>query len=179
MTFFVQMLAHTPPYVFFLLAYLVWQGMLSLRPRQTPVWRMLIVPAAFTVTGLLLLLLRPSGGILPMAAWLGGLGAFVPLGLVSGPRIVGVDRQTGRVMRAGSPVPLLRNLLVFASQYAIAVALVLHPQAQANLTVVGHVVSGSCVGYFLGWTLAFWRRYRAARDVAPTGLSYQRAELEN
>jgi hypothetical protein len=80
MTFFVQMLAHTPPYVFFLLAYLVWQGMLSLRPRQTPVWRMLIVPAAFTVTGLLLLLLRPSGGILPMAAWLGGLGALVPLG---------------------------------------------------------------------------------------------------
>jgi hypothetical protein len=82
-------------------------------------------------------------------------------------------------MRAGSPVPLLRNLLVFASQYAIAVALVLHPQAQANLTVVGHVVSGSCVGYFLGWTLAFWRRYRVARDVASTGLSYQRAELEN
>ena len=114
-----------------------------------------------------------------MMAWLGGLAAFVPLGLVSGPRIVGVDRQTGRVTRSGSPVPLLRNLLVFASQYAIAVALVLHPQAQANLTVVGHVVSGSCVGYFLGWTLAFWRRYRAARDVAPTGLSYQRAELEN
>lgn len=113
-----------------------------------------------------------------MAAWLGGLGAFVPLGLVSGPRIVGVDRQTGCAMRAGSPVPLLRNLLVFASQYAIAVAL-LHPQAQANLTVVGHVVSGSCVGYFLGWTLALWRRYRAARDVALTGLSYQRAELEN
>jgi hypothetical protein len=30
MTFFVQMLAHTPPYVFFLLAYLVWQGAVGL-----------------------------------------------------------------------------------------------------------------------------------------------------
>jgi hypothetical protein len=37
MTFFVQMLAHTPPYVFFLLAYIVWQGVRSLRPRRRPV----------------------------------------------------------------------------------------------------------------------------------------------
>jgi hypothetical protein len=130
---------------------------------------MLIVPAAFTATGLLLLLLRPSGGILPMTAWLGGLLAFVPLGLVTGPRILGVDRRTGLVTRAGSPVPLLRNLLVFVSQYAIAVALVLHLQAQASLTVVKHVVSGTSVGYFLGWTISFRRRYRAARDVALTG----------
>jgi hypothetical protein len=169
MTFFVHMLARTPSYVFLLLAYLVWQGILSLRPRQTPIWRVLIVPAIFTATGLLLLLLRPSSGILAMMAWVAGLAGFVPLGLVSGPRILGVDRQTGRVTRAGSPVPLLRNLLVFASQYAIAVAIVLHPQAQANLTLVGHVVSGTSIGYFLGWTITFWRRYRAATDVAPTG----------
>lgn len=169
MTFFAQMLAHTPPYVFFLFAYLVWQGVLSLRARRQPAWRMLIVPAVFTTTGLLLLILRPSGGILPMTAWLGGLVAFVPLGLVTGPRILEVDRRTGRVTRAGSPVPLLRNLLVFVLQYSIAVALVLHPQAQASLIVVGHAVSGASVGYFLGWTIALRRRYRAARDVALRG----------
>jgi len=43
-TFVVQMLSHTPPYVFVLLAYLVWQGLLSLRTRRRAVWRMLIVP---------------------------------------------------------------------------------------------------------------------------------------
>jgi hypothetical protein len=80
MTFFVQMLVHTPPYVFLLLAYFVWQGVLSLRPRQRPVWRMLIVPTAFTATGLLRLLLRPSGGILPLTAWLGGGGGLRPTG---------------------------------------------------------------------------------------------------
>ena len=34
MTFVVQMLADTPPYAFVLLAYLVWQGVRSLRPRH-------------------------------------------------------------------------------------------------------------------------------------------------
>jgi len=74
-TFVVQMLAHTPPYVFVLLAYLVWQGVLSLRTRRRTVWRMLIVPGLFMATGLLLLVLRPSGGTLPMAAWFVGLAA--------------------------------------------------------------------------------------------------------
>jgi len=103
-----------PPYVFVLLAYLVWQGVLPLRTGRRAVWRMLIVSSLFTATGLLLLVLRPSGGILPMAAWLLALVAFVPLGLVTGPRLLAVDRGRGRLTRAGSPVPLVRNLLLFA-----------------------------------------------------------------
>ena len=169
MTFVVQMLAHTPPYVFVLLAYLVWQGVLSLWTRRRAVWRMLIVPGFFIATGLLLLVLRPSGGILPMAAWFLGLAAFVPLGLVTGPRLLAVDRGKGRVTLAGSPVPLVRNLLVFAAQYAIAVAFVRHPEARTSLVVAGHAVSGTSMGYFIGWTIAFRRLYRATQDAARTG----------
>ena len=100
MTFVVQMLAHTPPYVFVLLAYLIWQGALALRTRQRSVWRLLNVPVLFTATGLSLLVLRPLGGTLPMAAWLAGLAAFAPLGLVTGPRLLAVDRAS-----MGSPSP--------------------------------------------------------------------------
>lgn len=60
MIFVVQMLAHTPLYVFVLLAYLVWQGVLSLRTRRQSVWRMLIVPVVFIASGLLLLEPRAS-----------------------------------------------------------------------------------------------------------------------
>ena len=52
-----------------------------------------------------------------MVGWLVGLVAFVPLGLLTGPRLLGVDRTSGRVIRAGSPVSLVRNLLIFAAQY--------------------------------------------------------------
>jgi hypothetical protein len=168
MTFVVHMLAHTPLYVFVLFAYIVWQGVLSLRTRRRAVWRMLIVPGLFTTTGLLLLVLR-TGGTLPMVAWFAGLAAFIPLGLVTGPCLLAVDSGSGRVTRAGSPVSLVRNLLVFAAQYGIAVALFRHPEAQAGLALAGHMVSGTSVGYFIGWTIAFRRRYRATRDAARTG----------
>jgi hypothetical protein len=164
MTFFVQMLAHTPPYVFVLLAYLIWQGVQSLRTRRLPIWRMLIVPGLFEATGLLLLVLRPSSDIMPMAAWLVGLVAFAPLGFVTGPRLLAVERTS--VIRAGSRVSLVRNLLVFGAQYGIAVALFRHPEAHASLTVAGHAVSGTSVGYIIGWTIAFRRRYLARRNAA-------------
>jgi hypothetical protein len=160
------MLAHTPVYVCVLFAYLVWQGVLSLRTRRRAMWRMLIVPGLFIATGLLLLVPRPSSGTLPVVAWLLGLVAFVPLGLVTGPRVVAVDRGRGWVTRAGSPVPLVRNLLVFAAQYGIAVAVFRHPEAQAILAVAAHRVSGTSVGYFIGWTIAFRHRYRETKDAS-------------
>ena len=109
MAFVVRMLAHNPPYVLVLLAYLVWQGVLSLRTRWLPIWRMLIVPGLFEITALLLLVLRPSGDILPIAVSLVGLAASVPLGFGTGPRLLTVECMS--VTRAGSPVSPARNLL--------------------------------------------------------------------
>jgi hypothetical protein len=99
-----------------------------------------------------------------------GLAAFIPLGLVTGPRLLAVDRGRGLGTQAGSPVSLVRNLLVFAAQYGIAVALFRHPEAQPSLALAGHTVSSASVGYFIGWTIAFWRRYRTTQDAARTGL---------
>jgi membrane protein DedA with SNARE-associated domain len=124
----------------------------------------------FIATGLLLLVLRPSDGILPMIGLLFGLVAFVPLGLLTGPRLLAVDCTSGRVTRAGSPVSLVRNLLIFAAQYGIAVALFRHPEAQTSLAAAGHAVSGASIGYFIGWTIAFRRRYRAAPTAAGSAL---------
>jgi hypothetical protein len=166
MTFVGHMLAHTPSYVFVLLAYLVWQGVRSLRTRRQSVWRMLLLPSLFIASGLLLLVLRPSGAIPAMAAWLAGLAAFVPLGLTTGPRILAVDRTSGVVTRAGSAVSLVRNLVVFGAQYAIAVTVALHPDAKASLAIAGHAVSGTSVGYFIGWMIALRNRYRTAPDAA-------------
>ncbi len=164
MTFVVQMSAHTPRSVFVLLGYLIWQGVLSLRSHRLAVWRMLIVPGLFEGTGLRLLVLRQSSDIMPIAAWLIGSVAFVPLGLATGPRLLAVDR-TG-VTRAGSPVSLVRNLLVFGAQYGIAVAHFLHPEEHVGLTIARHTNSGASVGNFVGWMIAFRRRHRGARDAA-------------
>ncbi|WP_008546167.1 DUF6622 family protein [Bradyrhizobium sp. CCGE-LA001] len=47
-----QVLIHTPPWVWVLLAYLVWQGVQALQPRTTPIWRALVLPVVFIVWGM-------------------------------------------------------------------------------------------------------------------------------
>lgn len=162
MSFILAALSHTPVYVWALLAYLVWQGALSLRPREQSVPRMLIVPAIFAATGLLLIVREPAGGRPPLLAWAGGAALLVPVGLATGPVLLGVDRHRRLITRAGSTVPLARNLVLFTLQYGLAVATALRPEDRPWLTLAGHAVSGASIGYFAGWAVTFRRRYRAA-----------------
>src|SRR3954452_2800905 len=48
----IAILANTPPWVFALLALLIWQGCMALRPSSQPLARMLIIPAVFFLMGL-------------------------------------------------------------------------------------------------------------------------------
>jgi hypothetical protein len=152
-------------------------GVKSLRTRRRSVWTMLIVPALFTATGLFLLVLRPSGDIPPMAAWLVGLMAFAPLGLVTGRRILAVDRASGRVTLAGSPVSLVRNLFGFRHPVWNCRHPLSSPGGAGEPRRCWHAVSGTSVGYFIGWTIAFWRRYRAPQDAAGSALEPDLASI--
>ena len=72
----------------------------------------------------------------------------------------------GRILRPGSVVPLVRNLAVFVLQYAVAVVTAMKLEAYWDVAAAGQAVSGACAGYFLGWTIALLRSYRA-RLTAP------------
>lgn len=159
-------LANTPIWVFPLLAYLVWQGYQSLRPRTQPVWRLLIVPLVFFLMGLSRLLLARNDGWEPLLAWFVAAPLFASLALVRGPRLLAIDRKNGRVTRPGSPIPLIRNITVFALQYAVAVAAARHLDSHIAVAMIGRAVSGATAGYFAGWTVSLLRNYRAAD---PTG----------
>ena len=86
----------------------------------------------------------------------------MPVGLGTGPVLLGVDRDRRLVTRAGSAVPLTRNLVLFTLQYGLAVATALRPEDSPLLALAGHAVSGASIGYFAGWVVTFRRRYRAA-----------------
>jgi hypothetical protein len=158
-------LVNTPPWVFALLALLIWQGCVALRPRSQPLPRMLILPAVFFLMGLSRLAL---GGrtIDLLLAWMASAAAFVALALYTGPRSVTVESETGRILCPGSVVPLIRNLTVFVLQYGVAVVTAMKLDASGEVAMAGQVVSGACAGYFLGWTIALLRSYRA-RNAAP------------
>ena len=158
MQFAIGILTHTPLWVWLLLAYLIWQGMQATRPRDTPIWRLMIVPAVFIVMGLSRIALRPENGPWPLLSWFAGALVFAALGLCTRPKLLAVDRATMRVTRPGSRMPLVRNLVVFALQYAVTVTATLDPHSNAALA--GRAISGASAGYFIGWIIALWRQYR-------------------
>jgi prepilin signal peptidase PulO-like enzyme (type II secretory pathway) len=161
----IAILTNTPSWVFALLALLIWQGCMALRPRSQPLPRMLIVPAVFFLMGLSRLALGgKSIGLL--LVWVACAAVFVALALDTGPRSVTIEGETGRILRPGSVVPLLRNLTVFVLQYAVAVVTAMKLGAYWEVAAAGQAVSGACAGYFLGWTIALLRSYRA-RVAAP------------
>ena len=143
MRFALGILTHTPLWVFALLAYLVWQGIRSLRPRTTPIWRLLIVPAVFIAMGLSRIVSGSETGPWPLLTWLGAAAVFAPLGLATPTRLIGVDRQNWLVTRAGSAIPLIRNIVVFLLQYAVAVTAALDPHGHTAVALGGRAISGA------------------------------------
>jgi len=156
----VRILANTPPWVFALLAYLIWQGWQSMQPRTQPIWRMLIVPLMFFLMGLSRLFLARNNGLEPVLGWCVAAILFAALGLSIRPQLLAVNRQKGEVTRSGSVMPLVRNITVFSLQYAVAVATAMKLEPHAAVAIIGHAVSGASAGYFSGRTVALLRRYR-------------------
>jgi hypothetical protein len=155
-----RILTNTPLWVFALLAYLIWQGSQSLRPRTRPIWRMLIVPLVFFLMGVSRLVTARGGGIEPLLAWLVAVVLFALLALSRKPKLLAVDKKSGTVTRPGSATPLARNITVFVLQYAVAVATAMKLEPHAAVAIIGHAVSGASAGYFSGFAVALLRRYR-------------------
>ena len=156
----IRILANTPVWVWALLAYLIWQGWYSLRPGTQPIWRVLIVPLVFFLMGVSRLVMARDNGLEPLLAWFAAALLFASLALFHRPRLLAVDRTSGRVTRPGSAAPLLRNVTVFTLQYGVAVATAMKLEPHAAVAIIGHAVSGGSAGYFSGWAAVLLRRYR-------------------
>jgi hypothetical protein len=164
MRFAWQVLIHTPLWVFPLFAYLVWQGVKAMRPRTTSIWRALIVPVVFIVLGMSRLLSRQDY-MWPLLSWIAAALTLLPVGLLT-TKPFEIDHKTGQITRPGSPVPLIRNVSVFALQYTVAVIAAVDPDGRTVATLIGRAVSGATTGYFLGRTIALLRQYRKQRAAA-------------
>lgn len=162
-----RILGGTPLWVWGLLALLVWLGSLSLKQRNVALGRVAIVPAVFIVWGLSGVAGRPFDAATIAGLWLAGLIGGGLLGLATAPRILSADPVARRVTLPASAWPLARNLIFFFAHYALNVAAAILPMHKATLIQATIVVSGCSAGYFTGWSVALWRRYRAASE-SPT-----------
>lgn len=159
-------LAHTPIWVFLVLAYLLWQGIQSLRQRTLPLWRVLLVPALFIVSGVSRIVGSDSGRAEALLPWAAAVAVFMPLAFIRGPRLLAVDRRSTEVTRPGSPLPLVRNVLVFILQYAAAVMTRDGMRGSREAALTSHVISGATAGFFIGWVIVALRHYFTAPEQA-------------
>lgn len=164
-----QIFSHTPLYVWAILGFLVYRGVLASRAREVSLRKLCIIP-------LVMLALSLSGvhgsfglaGIASFAWAIGALaGAALAWSLTKTVTIVAIPTRAS-VQRPGSWVPLMLMMSIFCMKYAVAVTLAIAPAyAHATGFIVPVCLAYGCFsGIFLGGllrTLAVYRQERQAQ----------------
>jgi hypothetical protein len=168
-----QMLTHTPLFVWAILAFLIFRGVLATRDRQAEPRKLFIIPAVMLAMTLQDLLLRWGFGALPLLAWAGGaLGVALLMLALTRPRVV-AGMAPGSMLLRGSWAPLAMMLVVFVAKYAAIVSSVLHPELRHDaLFAVGFcAMCGVFNGYFVGSLVRDLKACLALRARMPAAVA--------
>jgi len=155
-----QIVSHTPTYVWALLAFLLYRGVLASRDREISLQKLFIIPAVMLWLSLSSMNVHGAMGGGVWGVWALGVvaGAALTWKLGSGAAIA-VNRAAGTVRQRGSWAPLMLMIAIFVTKYAVAVLTAMHPDLRQNLAFAATVtvLFGLFNGVFIG---------RVARYVA-------------
>lgn len=122
-----QILTHTPVYVWAILAFLVYRGVLASREREMSVGRMLVIPVLMLALSLQAIATQFGVASVAMLAWaIGAAAAALPCRM-SGAGRACAGSAPGTVRLRGSWAPLALMMAIFAIKYALAVVLAIQP----------------------------------------------------
>lgn len=171
----IEILTHTPAWVFGVFALLAWIGIKQAMPSSAHLNRVIAVPmamVAFAVFGVVTAFGHSPAGLWGVAGW--AVAAVLVLAAVNRlPLSPGVrfDTATRRFHLPGSWVPLVLMMGIFLTKYVVAVILAMHPE-YAHQTAFALSVStlyGLFSGVFTGRALRLGRlamRHAAAPIAA-------------
>lgn len=154
-----QIFAHTPAYVWAILAALIVLGVLYMRERDMAVRRLAILPLAMLALSLNDISNKFGPGMLSLGAWTAGCVVTSMLMARHARSRIAPSATPGRVRVGGSAAPLAIMMAVFCTKYATAVMLAVRPEYAGAVQAIVAVctVSGAFNGILLG---------RMARDLA-------------
>lgn len=165
----IQILLHTPAWVYVLLVFLVSRGLRARKPGEVAPARLAIVPALLTGWGIydLVRLYGVSAGSLWPWLLALGAGAWIGAAILRGLRLE-VDRQRGIIHRPADLSVLPLVLLAFGIKYAFGVVAAVSPgllqEPAFRLLDLG--ASGLFAGIFVGRFAFYLRQYLAAPSPA-------------
>jgi len=164
----IQILTHTPLYVWAILAFLLWRGVDEMRDRELTLRRMLILPLVMLGLSLNDMALKFDLGALLIAAWSAGCAVAMLLAWRFGRTRIAAGTAPDRVLVHGSVMPLILMLAIFLTKYITSVVLVIQPQLAHQLAVAATI----CLvfGVFNGVLLGRLARMAGAVGQQRTGL---------
>ena len=159
-----QILKHTPPWVFGLFLGLVALGVAQRRTRHVPALRLAILPVAMLALSFVGVWSSFGADLSAVAAWAGAVLAVVAAG-VAMPDLRGASycAASRRFTVPGSWMPLAAMMCIFFAKYAVAVARATSGEIAGPAVVLTCVVCGLCSGLFLA------RAQRVARTARRDG----------
>ncbi len=168
-----QILTHTPPWVFAVFMLLLWLGARQLVASRTSLARITLVPVV--MAGLSLYGAASAFGERPLALAGWAIASAVALVLTlqrALPAGIRYDPASRRFSLPGSAMPLALMMGIFVTKYAVGVTLAMHPglaHAQRFALPIS-LFYGAISGIFAGRALRLWKlalRSDAAK-MAPT-----------
>ena len=156
----IQILLHTPKWVFILFALLLWLGARQLLANTMSLGRVTVMPIVMACLSIFGVASAFGGSSLTLLAWvaaaLATLTVVLQRPLPAGTRY---DEPTRSIHVAGSAVPLLLMMGIFFTKYGVGVTFALHPEMRhdATLALAIPVLYGVFSGVFAGRALRLWK----------------------
>lgn len=155
-----QILIHTPRWVFFVFAVLVWYGSKQLLANRVSLTRVTLMPIA--MTGFAVYGVASAFGDSPLALAGWAAAALVLLAAVLQrplPAATRYDAAERRFHVPGNGLPLVLMMGIFFTKYVVGVAFAMHSdlRQQAAFAIGVPVVYGAFSGIFIGRALRLWK----------------------
>jgi hypothetical protein len=156
----IDILRHTPPWVFVVLALLVVLGVRRLRANALHPRQLLILPVVMTALSAFGLWQVFGANTVAVAAWIAVFAAALAVGWsLSAQDGVQYSATTNRIHVPGSALPLVLMMTIFFLRYGVAVSLAIDPALRTQTFFVAAVGAayGCSSGCFAARALRTWR----------------------
>lgn len=168
-----QILAHTPKWVFALFGLLLWLGAKQLLAGTVSLTRITIMPLAMAGLSLYGVMSAFAGTPVALAGWAAAaLAAALVVLQRPLPAATRYDAATRRFHVGGSAVPLVLMMGIFFTKYVVGVQLAMEPALATHLGFALPVAAlyGAFSGIFAARALRMWRlAIRDDRAIAGIG----------
>ena len=155
-----QIITHTPVWVWALLALLVGFGYQQTKSRTVSLRRVTIIPVILTALSIYGTLSAFGSSPAVILAWLAAA-ILLAITVMRTPLPTGTrfDNQTRQLHVVGSWVPMALMMGIFANKYVVGVALSMHPELAQNTTFIlaFSALYGTFSGVFIGRAARLWR----------------------